>query len=134
MSFQFEPEKGLIIVPTRILGPNGDTIVHLALDTGATSSLINWDVAMIIGYDPAIVKERIHMTTGSSVEFAPSITVRKIEALGVIKEHFRIVCHTLPPSAKVDGLLGLDFFRDTRLIIDFISGKIEVHLSRDLSS
>lgn len=63
MSFKLNLETGLIIVPTHIFGPDGDTIVHLALDTGATSSLINWDVAMIIGYDPAIVKERVHMTT-----------------------------------------------------------------------
>ncbi len=134
MSFKLNLETGLIIVPTHIFGPDGDTIVHLALDTGATSSLINWDVAMIIGYDPAIVKERVHMTTGSGVEFAPPIMVRKIEALSIIKEHFRIICHTLPPTARVDGLLGLDFFRNTRLNIDYISGKIEAQLPKNLSS
>ena len=30
-----------------------------------------------------------------------------------------IVAHTLPAGASVDGLLGLDFFRKTRLKIDF---------------
>jgi len=46
----------------------------------------------------------------------------------------RIICHTLPPTARVDGLLGLDFFRNTRLNIDFISGKIEAQLPKNLSS
>ena len=35
-----------------------------------------------------------------------------------------VVCHTLPPSAGVDGLLGLDFLRNSRLTIDFRSGQI----------
>ncbi|MFH0948624.1 MAG: hypothetical protein V1833_06490 [Elusimicrobiota bacterium] len=43
MSFRFDPVEGLIVVPTKIWGPNGDSIVRLALDTGATSSLVNWD-------------------------------------------------------------------------------------------
>jgi hypothetical protein len=35
-----------------------------------------------------------------------------------------MVCHTLPPSASIDGLLGLDFLRDRRLTIDFRTGQI----------
>jgi hypothetical protein len=30
--------------------------------------------------------------------------------------------HTLPPSAGIDGLLGLDFMRGQRLEIDFVRG------------
>ena len=122
MSLNFNPKEGLIVVPTRIFGPNGNTIVHLALDTGATGSLINWDIAALIGYDPAVVQNRVQVTTGSGIEFAPPIEVIKIEALERELENFTIICHTLPPSANVDGLLGLDFFRGTRLTIDLISG------------
>jgi hypothetical protein len=32
--------------------------------------------------------------------------------------------HTLPPSAGVDGLLGLDFFRGQVLTVDFHKGMI----------
>ena len=39
---------------------------------------------------------------------------------------FPIVCHTLPPSAAVDGVLGLDFFRGTRLVLDFRKGLVTV--------
>ena len=73
MSFPFDPKEGLIVVPTRLWGPTGDTVVRLALDTGATKSVVNWDVLMFLGYDPAIVSERIQMTTGSGVEFVPEI-------------------------------------------------------------
>ncbi len=55
MSLSFDPQEGLILVPVRLWGPARDTIVHLALDTGATGSLVNWDVAVLLGYDPATV-------------------------------------------------------------------------------
>jgi len=37
-----------------------------------------------------------------------------------------ILCHTLPPSAGVDGLLGLDFFRGQRVTIDFQHGEVTI--------
>ena len=113
-------------MPTWLFGPSGDTIVHLALDTGATGSIINWDVAILIGYDPAIVHDRVQVTTGSGVVFAPRIEIIKIEALERVREKFPIICHTLPHSANVDGLLGLDFFRGTHLSIDLVYGSVNV--------
>jgi len=126
MSLPFNSKKGLIIVPTKLWGPRGDTLVRLALDTGATSSLVSWDVMMLLGYDPAIVPGRIQMTTGSGMEFVPRISVEKIEAIGQDRQNFLVLCHTLPSSATVDGVLGLDFFRDRQLIIDFRTGLVTV--------
>jgi len=126
MSHPFDPQKGLIVIPTRVCGPMGDTVVRLGLDTGATQSMLTWDVVVLLGYDPAIVSDRVQMTTGSGVEFVPRLIVDRIEALR--KEHrtFPVLCHTLPPSSTVDGVLGLDFFRGQRLIIDFRAGQVVV--------
>lgn len=124
MNLPFDPEKGLIVVPTRIWGKSGDAIVQLALDTGATGSMVNWDILVFLGYDPAIVPERIQMTTGSGIEFVPRIVVQKIQALGQEHQNFPVLCHTLPPSSTVDGVLGLDFFRGKRLLLDFSSGMV----------
>jgi len=122
MKITFDPTQGLIVIPTRLYGLHTDTIARLALDTGATGSMINWDVAVLLGYDPASTEERIQVTTGSGVEFAPRIVVKKIELLGRTLEDFPILCHTLPPTATVDGLLGLDFFRGVRLVVDLQAG------------
>ena len=124
MKITFDPTQGLIVVPTRLHGLGIDAIVRLALDTGATGSMINWDVAVLLGYDPASAKERIQVTTGSGVEFAPRIVVKKVEVLGRSLENFPMLCHTLPPSAIVDSLLGLDFFRGVRLVVDLQAGII----------
>lgn len=125
MRVKFDATWGLIVIPTRVYGKQDDTIVRLALDTGATSSMINWDVAMLLGYDPASEKERVQITTGSGVEFAPRITVKKIEVMRKSLDNFPMLCHTLPPSATVDGLLGLDFFRGKRLLLDFKGGFVD---------
>lgn len=124
MTFRFDPQHGLIIIPTRLSGPLDDVIVRLALDTGATGSMINWDVAILLGYDPASSPERVRVTTGSGVEYTPRVAIQQIEALGRIYQDFPILCHTLPPSATVDGLLGLDFFRNTILTIDLRVGTL----------
>ena len=126
MSLDFDAKEGLIIVPTRLWGPSGDTVLRLALDTGATGSMVNWDLIVMLGYDPAAIPNRIQMTTGSSVEFVPVVSIQKIQALDLVHQDFSILCHTLPPSSTVDGVLGLDFFRGRKLAIDLREGKVEI--------
>ena len=123
-SFTFNAKQGLIIISARIEGPTGYTYAQVALDTGATSTMINTAKIVSIGYDPAVVPERVQMTTGSGVEFVPLLAIDRIEALGKLRINFPLICHTLPPTAPVDGVLGLDFLRDRRLTIDFRRGRI----------
>lgn len=124
MTFAFDPHKGLIIVQVEVEGPTGVAVLRLALDTGATGTLINAGMLVSVGYDPALSPNRPQVTTGSGVEFVPSITVSKIVALGQERTDLVVLCHTLPPSANVDGLLGLDFLRGQSLSVDFRSGRI----------
>ena len=124
MSLLFVPEEGVVVVPARLWGPNADIVVRLALDTGATLSLLNWDVVTLLGYNPAIVPARVRITTASRVESVPQIVIEKIEALGKERRDFPVLCHTLPPSATVDGVLGLDFLRGQRLLLDFRTGMV----------
>ena len=124
MSFRFEAGQGLIIVPAELWGPAGSAVLRLALDTGATRTLINVGLLVALGYDPALESDRIQVTTGSGVEFAPNVRLKKIVSLGQERTDFAVLAHTLPPSAGVDGLLGLDFMRDKRLTVDFGAGTL----------
>jgi len=126
MSHHFDPQEKLIVVPARLSGPAGDAVVRLALDTGATSTLVNTEVMVLLGYDPATAPDRIQVTTGSGVEFCARLFVERIEAVGRTLERFPLLCHTLPSSAQIDGLLGLDFFRGCYLGIDLRTGEITV--------
>jgi predicted aspartyl protease len=124
MRTPFHPQQGLILITARIWGPAGDTYARLALDTGATSTTINVAKLVYAGYDPAIAPDRVQMTTGSGIEFVPRLLIDRIVALGQERTNLRILAHTLPTSASVDGLLGLDFFRGQHLSIDFRNGEI----------
>jgi len=124
VNFAFDPQRGLIVVTAELWGPSGSGVLQLALDTGATSTLVNVGMLVAIGYDPALIAERIQVTTGSGVEFAPRVVLQRVSALGQERLGFPVLGHTLPPSASVDGLLGLDFFRGLELTVDFRSGRL----------
>jgi predicted aspartyl protease len=126
MSTPFDPRQGLIIVQVRIWGPVGNTDVRLALDTGASTTIIRTGTLISVGYDPAAVPNRVQMTTGSGIEFVPRLTLDRLDALGHRRTAFPVVAHILPPTASIDGLLGLDFLRGQRLTIDFRKGQINL--------
>jgi len=124
MTYSFDPQQGLVIVKAELTGPSGNALLRLALDTGATRTLVSSSLLVAVGYDPALASDRVEVTTGSGVEFAPRIAVSRIIALGRQRNNFPLLAHTLPPSAGVDGVLGLDFLREQVLTIDFRTGRI----------
>lgn len=124
MSFSFIPDQGPVLVRAEVEGPTGSAILQLALDTGATGTLVSAGMLVAIGYDPALAPDRIQITTGSGIEFVPRIVVSRLLALGQVRQAFPVLCHTLPPSAGVDGLLGLDFLRGQSLTLNFRTGRI----------
>ena len=124
MSFPFDSQQGLILVRVELWGPAGSAVLRLALDTGATFTVVNIGMLVALGYDPALISDRIQVTTGSGVEFVPRVPLDKLIALGQKRIEFPVLGHTLPPSTGVDGLLGLDFFRGCNLTIDFRAGQV----------
>jgi predicted aspartyl protease len=126
MSTPFQPNSGLVIVDARLEGPKGGTRLQMAIDTGASRTLISNSILTIAGYDPSASMSHIQMTTGSGVERVPVVTIAGLRVLGREKRMWPIIGHTLPPSASIDGLLGLDFFRGLELKVDFRNGLIDV--------
>jgi predicted aspartyl protease len=126
VKYPFNPEQGLIVVQAEVFGPSGSIVLRLALDTGATGTMMNVAPLAAVGYDPSLAPDRVQVTTGSGVEFAPRISVARISALGQERGDFPVLAHTLPPSTSVDGLLGLDFLRGQALSIDFRRGTISL--------
>ena len=126
MSYPFNAQRGLVIVQTEIFGPSGSIVLRLALDTGATGTMINVAPLTTIGYDPSLAPDRVQVTTGSGVEYAPRLPVTRIIAMGQDRRGFPVLAHTLPPSAGIDGLLGLDFLRGSVVNIDFRQGAVSL--------
>jgi predicted aspartyl protease len=126
MSLPFNPHRGLILVDAELEGPGGTALLRLALDTGADTTLINVALLEAVGYDPALAPRRVQVTTGGGVESVALITVTRLKALGHEERVFSVFAHTLPPSAAMDGLLGLNFLRGRALYIDFLQGQISL--------
>ena len=123
MSVPFNPTDDLIIVPTTVHGPRGFTEVRLALDTAATETVISQRVLSIIGVDIANAPT-VPIIMGGGRVAVPLITLDKLEALEQTQTGVMVQAHTLPPGLPIDRLLGLDFLRVYRSVVDFRTGQI----------
>jgi predicted aspartyl protease len=126
MRFPFQRQQGLVVVQVEIQGPAKSMVSRFALDTGAAITVVSAAILVATGYDPAPALARVQVTTGSGVVYVPQIALSKVTTLGEERLGLAVLCHTLPASAGIDGLLGLDFFRDRVLMIDFRAGQIEL--------
>ncbi len=126
MKFSFKPDYGLIYVRVGISRGDREAILNLALDIGASATIISSKKLLEVGYDLDKPEDEIYITTGSGLIFVPKLTIEKLTALGKTKEKFTVIAHDLPPTASVDGVLGLDFLRENILTIDFKQGFIEL--------
>ena len=127
MRTSFDLTQRLIVFPVNIHGPNGSGVAHLALDTGSTETTISRRALLAVGINPArMSKGSVPVITGNGIISVPLVTLDKLDALGQERTGFTVQAHTLPPSLPIDGLLGLDFIRGGRLVVDFRTGRIRL--------
>lgn len=124
MSSVFDPGDDLVIVTAQVDGPTADTVVRLALDTGAVGTVINPAILTAIGYDLTQAREHSRIVTASGIETVSRLVLSRFTALEQQRTDFLVTCHTLPAATGVDGLLGLDFIRRQRLVVDFRTGRV----------
>lgn len=120
----FDAKQGLILVKVTVTGVKRTEDAWFALDTGATTTVINRSLLDRIGYTGTDFNSSIYITTGSGKEKTAILPVKKNTALGNTRLRFKVLAFQLPPTTFVDGLLGLDFLRKRKITLDFISGKI----------
>jgi Aspartyl protease len=124
VTFSFHPARGLIPVPVDLKGPAGQTLVRLALDTGATGTMIGLAPLQLVGYDPTSMGLPISANTAGGVIQAYRLPVLALTGLGQTRNNFLVAARDLPLGSSVEGVLGLDFLRGNILTIDFIQGAI----------
>ena len=100
-------------------------LIHLAVDTGATVTIISPDAARFIGINPAFSKRVREVTTGSGSVMCPLITIPYFICLGQTIKNLEVFCHTLPEESPVEGLLGLNFLKNFDIRINFRKGYLE---------
>ncbi len=117
--------SGLVVVRAELVGPIGPFSVDLAVDTGATRTVLDLRPLLFAGIDPeeeGIPPQRIITVAGPALAY--SVRLASIRCLGRQRTTFDVAAHHLPPQMLVDGLLGLDFLGSGRLEFDFDAGTV----------
>jgi clan AA aspartic protease (TIGR02281 family) len=107
-------------------GPKGIREIDMILDTGAVYTVIAWDVARDIGYDPAVSERRMSIVTANGVVGVPFLKVKRMEVAELSVEAVDVVCHDIPEMTGIEGLLGLSFLRHFRTLIDYPGGVLSI--------
>lgn len=118
--------RRLIIVRAVITGPTGEFNAQMAVDTGASATLVEERVLRSIGYVPSESDDQVEVVDARGVKSSGRLTVSHIAALGVEWQNYLVVYDTLPAELGIDGLLGLNFFLRRKLIVDFDAETITV--------
>ena len=126
MRFPADFHKGVILVPVLITGPARQHRIRLVLDTGASRTVISRELMSALGYDVPRSTRSLRLMTASGELRVPIVSAQQVAALGHRVESMDVLCHTIPESTGADGLLGLDFFRGRRLVVDFRQANVFV--------
>ena len=127
MELNFDPKSSIIVITPTLVGINGrKKKIDMALDTGATYTMIPWDIAEVLGYAPELSKERLELITASGVEKSPLISLNSLSILQKSVKDVKTIVHDLPPKSYVDGLLGLSFLRNFEIRLNFKKGVLEI--------
>ena len=123
---KFNIEDKAVIVSVDVEADGIITKLDLIVDTGTHETLICKTAMRRIGYVRANSIEDVPIQTVGGRATAYRYVIDNLAALGIQRREFNIISHPMPSDAGVDGLLGLDFFEDTVLTIDFKRAEIRV--------
>jgi predicted aspartyl protease len=122
----FDPSLNLIIVAGEVSGPLGRTALRLALDTGASETLLVPEVVDELGYSPRDAETMTGVYSAIGKEQGYILRVAEFSALGFAVPDFRIHVFDLADRYAIDGLIGLSFLRRFNYEIRSADGRIIV--------
>lgn len=124
MTQQFDPRRNQIILNATLIGPADTVNIRLLLDTGAAFTLILPKVLKRAGYSISTPRAHIRIASLTSVTNVPLYIIDGLSVFGHRAGRLAVLGHTLPVAAHVDGLLGVNFLRGHRLLLDFRDGVV----------
>jgi len=123
-NFRFNPKERIITCVAEIIGPKQNFSLKMIIDTGATYTMIPKFASQIIGLPQD--GSYIEIVTGTKVEKTLFTNIPIFKALGFEYRNMPVLIHDLPSQINADGLLGLNFLKKAKTIIDFSKNQIVI--------
>jgi hypothetical protein len=125
--FKLVPKTGAIVVKAYVNGYK----LNLLLDTGATNTVIDYNILLMSDIDYKLVetKEQLIFETASGVINAQWVNVDSFISLGIHNIDFNFATYDFLLEGIIpeyDGMLGLDFFQNNKICIDFVKSEITI--------
>jgi predicted aspartyl protease len=118
-TFERTSDEDLIILSAWI----NDYEIKIAIDTAATHSVLDFNILLILGYSPDDTLGSILVETSNGVMPVQKYRLNKLNTLDKEVTNFEVISYDFLEKgilSPYDAVLGLDFFVQTILTIDFI--------------
>ena len=116
--FELTDDESLIIIQAKV----GKYDLRLALDTGASHTIIDLNTLITLGYYPENSVGNTLFETGKGNVEAHIFTLPQLSTLGILRHNFNVSSYDFLGNGvmtDIEGVLGLDFFQDTKICLDF---------------
>jgi len=105
---------------------------YFIVDTGASFTLINWQMSKELGITVNENTPFLPIYTASQLIFTPLVTVKSIRVGEAEVENVDVLIHNLPSDAA--GLLGNSFLNKFRVVLDSAQGKMTLFSAKGIAS
>ncbi len=114
-----EVRNGLLFLRVAVGdGIRQPVIARLLVDTGSSFTVLSTQILEDAGCNLQSPQGSITITAASGIVRGKIFEVPQFSALGQTIEQFRAVGFNLPKSVDTDGLLGMNFMRNCKAIVD----------------
>ena len=117
--FERPSAESLILIPARL--PSVGVRTRLALDTGASHTVIDLTLLLMAGYRLADAHRQVSFETAGGIVEAHVFQVTSLTALGVTRTNFEVCSYDFFAQhilTEFHGMLGLDFLAGYKVCID----------------
>jgi predicted aspartyl protease len=124
--FKRNAEDELIVVTILIDGKHD---FKMLLDTGASHTTIDSNALYMIDYDSKDTAGIVEIETGNGIIEAEILEISTLSSLGLTRENFPVQVYDFLSHgifSDYNGVLGLDFFKETKFCIDMKKNTITV--------
>ena len=108
------------------VGRDGDTpiLVRLLVDTGASYTVLPTQILQKIGCNLEQPLDKKKIVTANGAIAVPIVAVPWFNCLGIKREKYPVVGLDLPANSFTDGLLGMDYLREVKAVINVAKAEI----------